>query len=286
VREIAEPFRIRSITFDCTDPYSQVVFWSRVTGFSEDPGNRNEPGDPEGLLVAPDGRLSLLFIRVGEPATERKGRRLDLVPMERTRDEEVDRLLRAGALMVADNRPDGNGTVVLADPEGNEFCVERSLGEGGAPLPDVAGSGAVAPVGRFAFRGRRNQGAAQPETVTHTEEDAAPGGPAAMARVARLMSREVVVRVLQLVRLLLLVVEALIAVRIFFKLLGANAQSGFASFLYRITAPLVAPFHPVFADRTLNGHPFEVGSLLAMAVYFALAYLVVRVVRVIFSPSR
>jgi hypothetical protein len=39
----------------------------------------------------------------------------------------VARLLELGAVMVADRRrPDGTGWVVLADPEGNQFCVERS----------------------------------------------------------------------------------------------------------------------------------------------------------------
>jgi uncharacterized protein (TIGR03086 family) len=52
---------------------------------------------------------------------------LDLVPLDRRRDEEVDRLLDLGARVVDDQRrPDGAGWVVLADPEGNEFCVERT----------------------------------------------------------------------------------------------------------------------------------------------------------------
>jgi len=55
---------------------------------------------------------------------------LDLAPTERTRDEEVERLLSLGATMVDDRRlPDGRGWVVLADPEGNEFCVVRSEAE-------------------------------------------------------------------------------------------------------------------------------------------------------------
>ena len=45
----------------------------------------------------------------------------------RTRDEEVDRVLELGASLVADRRnADGSGWVVLADPEGNEFCVLSS----------------------------------------------------------------------------------------------------------------------------------------------------------------
>ncbi len=55
---------------------------------------------------------------------------LDVVPTDRTRDEEVERLVALGASQLDDRRrPDGTGWVVLADPEGNEFCVERSDGE-------------------------------------------------------------------------------------------------------------------------------------------------------------
>ena len=54
---------------------------------------------------------------------------LDLVP-DSTRDQEVERLLGIGATLVDDRRrPDGSGWVVLSDPEGNEFCVERSPAE-------------------------------------------------------------------------------------------------------------------------------------------------------------
>jgi predicted enzyme related to lactoylglutathione lyase len=55
---------------------------------------------------------------------------LDLIPTTRSRDEEVERLLGIGATLVEDHRkPDGTGWVTLADPEGNEFCVERSAAE-------------------------------------------------------------------------------------------------------------------------------------------------------------
>ena len=57
---------------------------------------------------------------------------LDLIPVERTRDEEVARLLGIGASLASDHRkPDGTGWVTFADPEGNEFCVERSDRERG-----------------------------------------------------------------------------------------------------------------------------------------------------------
>ena len=58
----------------------------------------------------------------------------DLRPVDGTRDEEVARLLSIGATQVDDQREvrgDGTGWMVLADPEGNEFCVLRSDAERG-----------------------------------------------------------------------------------------------------------------------------------------------------------
>src|SRR3954454_8905375 len=122
--------RIRSITFHCADPYRLAAFWSQVTGFAEDPHNDNAPDDPEALLLAADGSMALLFITVPQPKRGKNRLHLDLVPLENPRDEEVDRLLAIGATLVDDQRrSDGTGWAVLADPEGNEFCVERSDAE-------------------------------------------------------------------------------------------------------------------------------------------------------------
>jgi predicted enzyme related to lactoylglutathione lyase len=71
----------------------------------------------------------LLFERVPEGKSVKNRVHIDIRP-GRSRDEEVERLLRLGASLVADHRqPDGAGWVVLADPEGNEFCVERAEAE-------------------------------------------------------------------------------------------------------------------------------------------------------------
>jgi hypothetical protein len=122
---------IRNITIDCHNPYALALFWSAVTGFVEDPDNGNAPEDPEGFLRGTDGQAGLLFIRVPDDQKVVKNRvHFDLVPSEHTRDQEVARLIGLGASQVADHRkPDGSGWVVLADPEGNEFCVERSASE-------------------------------------------------------------------------------------------------------------------------------------------------------------
>jgi predicted enzyme related to lactoylglutathione lyase len=122
-------FDIRSITVDCADPYRQALFWSEVTGWPEDPDDPNNPGDPEGRIVSTHG-ISLLFIPVPEGKVVKNRMHLDLMPTCRSRDEEVVRLLGIGASLVDDQRrPDGTGFVVMADPEGNEFCVERSAAE-------------------------------------------------------------------------------------------------------------------------------------------------------------
>jgi Glyoxalase-like domain len=121
---------VHNITFDCAEPYRLAGFWSQVTGFREDPENPNLPADEEAALIGPEGHPNLLFIRVPEGKTVKNRVHLDLMPTDRTRDEEVARLLGLGATLVADlRRSDGSGWAVLADPEGNELCVERSAAE-------------------------------------------------------------------------------------------------------------------------------------------------------------
>ncbi|MEW2417998.1 VOC family protein [Streptomyces sp. NPDC046866] len=116
---------IRTITFDCTgDPYELGLFWSRLLGrpLADD----DKPGDDEAWIEDPAGGPALLFVKVPEGKTAKNRVHLDLKPAGRTRAEEVERLVALGARLVADRtRPDGKGWVVLADPEGNEFCVER-----------------------------------------------------------------------------------------------------------------------------------------------------------------
>lgn len=118
---------VHSITVDCARWEPLVEFWSQASDFVEDPENPNSDGDPEGLLMHPGTHLRLLFIPVPEPKTVKNRMHIDVVPLDSTRDEEVERLIGLGATAVADHRrADGTGFVVLADPGGNEFCVERS----------------------------------------------------------------------------------------------------------------------------------------------------------------
>jgi predicted enzyme related to lactoylglutathione lyase len=117
---------VHHITIDCADAYELAGFWSRLTG--RPISDEDSPGDPEVLIELPEGP-GLLFIQVPEPKAVKNRVHLDLQP-DTTRDAEVERLLGIGATLVSDmRRPDGKGWVVLADPEGNEFCVERSAAE-------------------------------------------------------------------------------------------------------------------------------------------------------------
>ena len=118
--------KIRNVAFDCADPYALAVFWSKVMlqPMDEDCA----PGDAESAVYGHDGP-NLYFQRVPEPKVVKNRLHICLEP-ETRRDEEVARILQLGATMVADHRrPDGSGWVVLADPEGNEFCVVRSAAE-------------------------------------------------------------------------------------------------------------------------------------------------------------
>ncbi|MFF5636700.1 VOC family protein [Streptomyces sp. NPDC012825] len=117
---------VRHVTIDCADAYALASFWAQVLGskVSDD----DVPGDEEALVES--SGASLLFIQVPEPKVAKNRVHLDLQPQDRTRDEEVERLVGLGATLLDDRRnPDGTGWVTLGDPEGNEFCVERSRAE-------------------------------------------------------------------------------------------------------------------------------------------------------------
>ncbi|MDG4829806.1 VOC family protein [Solwaraspora sp. WMMD1047] len=123
--------RIRHIDVDCAEPYQLAGFWSAVLDYPVHPDD--QPDDDEVLIVATEGAgPSMLFLRVPEGKSTKNRLHLDVQPTDRTRDEEVERLVGLGAARIADHRrPDGTGWVVLADPAGNEFCVERSDAERG-----------------------------------------------------------------------------------------------------------------------------------------------------------
>ncbi|TCC53521.1 VOC family protein [Kribbella capetownensis] len=119
---------LRHITIDAANPYELAQFWGTVTGWPL--GEGDEPGDDEVLVDAPAPIPGMLFIAVPEAKSVKNRVHIDWVPTERTRDEEVERLLGLGASIHEDHRlPDGRGWVTMLDPERNEFCIERSEAE-------------------------------------------------------------------------------------------------------------------------------------------------------------
>ena len=111
--------RTANFCVDAADPRAQVAWWAQVL---DDFVPDEDQGDEEAGLTGPGGRW-LGFLRVPEAKIVKNRMHLCLRPVDRTRDEEVDRLLALGATMVEDLRQPDEGWAVLADPEGNEFCV-------------------------------------------------------------------------------------------------------------------------------------------------------------------
>jgi predicted enzyme related to lactoylglutathione lyase len=122
--------RIDHTSIDCHDAYELSTFWAQVLGFTDVPGDPNEPGHEECMIIDPAGEHRVLFIEVPEGKRVKNRMHFDLVPTDRTRDEEIERVLALGATSFDDLRqPDGTGWLVLTDPEGNEFCILRSDAE-------------------------------------------------------------------------------------------------------------------------------------------------------------
>lgn len=80
----------------------------------------------------------------------------------------------------------------------------------------------------------------------------------------------------QIVWYLLGLLEALLAFRFVLKLLGANAEAGFTSFIYGATYIFTAPFLSVFRMTKVSGSIFEWTTLLAMLVYWLVAFALIK----------
>ena len=76
----------------------------------------------------------------------------------------------------------------------------------------------------------------------------------------------------QIVWYILGLIEVLLAFRFVLKLLGANAAAGFTSFMYGVTHVFAAPFLNVFRITQVEGSILEWTTLLAMVVYWMVAF--------------
>ncbi len=104
------PYRIHGIGIDCADPESLARWWGDL--FGAEPVHQAEHDCWTLAGVAVDERMTLDFAPVPEPRTEPNRVHWDVVGR-------VDDLLARGATRLWDQPR----WTVLADPEGNEFCV-------------------------------------------------------------------------------------------------------------------------------------------------------------------
>ena len=116
---------VLNITLDCLDARSVAQFWEAVTGHGGE--LQHQPGNDYWVVGPPDGSLPrLLFVTVPEKKATKNRVHLDLLPKDAaSQEEEVARLVDLGARVVDDRRDSESWRlIVMADPEGNEFCIE------------------------------------------------------------------------------------------------------------------------------------------------------------------
>ncbi len=120
--------KFTELAIDCADPASLARFWCAVLGYEvqEEDVDLIMIGSP----LVPEGRArsgpvppSLTFVRVPETKTVKNRLHLDVNPADQEQAAEVQRLLGLGARRADVGQGDDVSWVVLADPEGNEFCV-------------------------------------------------------------------------------------------------------------------------------------------------------------------
>lgn len=80
----------------------------------------------------------------------------------------------------------------------------------------------------------------------------------------------------QIVWYLLEIVEVLLGFRFILRLLGANSGAGFTDFIYGVTTPFIAPFVAVFRASRAQGSVLEWTTLLAMLVYWIIAWGIIK----------
>ena len=117
---------IQCLDIDAADPAVLATFWQEALSW-----RRTHDTDDEVALEPPEHSMfegvvpDLLFLRVPEVKAGKNRLHLDLRPDDQ--DAEVARLETLGARRVNVGQGDGVSWVVMADPEGNEFCVLTPL---------------------------------------------------------------------------------------------------------------------------------------------------------------
>jgi Glyoxalase-like domain len=122
--------RITELAIDCRDPAGLAAWWAEVLGYEVLPA-----ADDGTVEIGPPGQQpkgvvpTLVFVAVPEAKTGKLRLHLDLNATDRSQAEELARLLALGASPVDVGQGPLSDTMtwhVLADPEGNEFCLLAS----------------------------------------------------------------------------------------------------------------------------------------------------------------
>lgn len=114
--------KFTELVIDATDIDKLADFWCAVLGYEvlEREPDIVEIGDPSGALP------TILFASVPEAKTVKNRLHIDVNPVDRDQDAEVERLITLGARRVDVGQGPDVSWVVLADIEDNEFCVLRT----------------------------------------------------------------------------------------------------------------------------------------------------------------
>ena len=128
--------RLTELSLDCHDPEALAAFWcaaldwvvlDRVPGLVEiGPAGRDDLELLESVRSGPVAP-TMFLAAVEENKVVKNRMHVDLSPIDRSQDDEVERLLALGATRAEVGQTGEESWTVLADPEGNEFCVLRSL---------------------------------------------------------------------------------------------------------------------------------------------------------------
>ena len=132
--------RLTEVIVDCHDLEVVASFWCEVLGYERAAAGEGwlairTPGQElsADALAADAQPPALAFVNVPEAKAGKNRVHVDVTPTDRSQAAEVDRLLGLGARR-ADIGQDETPWVVLADPEGNEFCVMPEV-DGAASMP-------------------------------------------------------------------------------------------------------------------------------------------------------
>lgn len=98
--------------------------------------------------------------------------------------------------------------------------------------------------------------------------------------------RVLVARISAFIWLMFGILNVLIGLRLVLKLIAANPGSGFAQLIYGITDIFLAPFNGLVGSPVVGNGILEMPAIIALIAYTLLAWIIVRLFRIVFTPAR